>query len=313
VFTASFDRPNIRYLLAQQDGRQSQLLAFLGGLTAVRRGIVYARSRSRGGIASHELAGGRPRRCGLSRPGLERGKRARRRRSAFRREAGGGGGGHDFAFGRHRQNPMCAFVAPSNLPQESWRPTTQETGAPAATDAAVSLDGAWAGGTWPSCAASLGRDSGAEAADAWSTASSEALIGFTEAAGAARRCLLGPPRRNAGPVLVATAGPLPGNPQSGWTRTVPAQKTSRPCSAPASASAPPMWWMCCSVQHRPVRSMGHHSRLKCVRNRQGTRDQGRWRSLLAPAHGEGLLEPVPAWPWRPALGPEEVVRACLAA
>jgi ATP-dependent DNA helicase RecQ len=46
VFLASFDRPNIRYLLRDKDEARSQLLAFL----AERRGeagIVYARSRSR--------------------------------------------------------------------------------------------------------------------------------------------------------------------------------------------------------------------------------------------------------------------------
>ncbi|MFO0139006.1 MAG: DNA helicase RecQ [Cyanobacteriota bacterium] len=46
VFLASFDRPNIRYLLRDKDEARGQLLAFL----AERRGeagIVYARSRSR--------------------------------------------------------------------------------------------------------------------------------------------------------------------------------------------------------------------------------------------------------------------------
>ena len=46
VFLASFDRPNIRYLLRSKDQPREQLLAFLAEQRGVA-GIVYARSRSR--------------------------------------------------------------------------------------------------------------------------------------------------------------------------------------------------------------------------------------------------------------------------
>jgi ATP-dependent DNA helicase RecQ len=46
VFLASFDRPNIRYLLRDKDEARSQLLAFLADRRG-EAGIVYARSRSR--------------------------------------------------------------------------------------------------------------------------------------------------------------------------------------------------------------------------------------------------------------------------
>ena len=123
VFLASFDRPNIRYLLRDKDDARSQLLAFL----AERRGeagIVYARSRSRVDRFAADL-----RAAGFDAVAYHAGLSAEVRSSAlnrFRRESGVVVVA-TIAFGMGIDKPDVRFVAHVDLPK-SLEAYYQETG-----------------------------------------------------------------------------------------------------------------------------------------------------------------------------------------
>ena len=123
VFLASFDRPNIRYLLRDKDDARSQLLGFL----AERRGeagIVYARSRSRVDRFAADL-----RAAGFDAVAYHAGLSAEVRSSAlnrFRRESGVVVVA-TIAFGMGIDKPDVRFVAHVDLPK-SLEAYYQETG-----------------------------------------------------------------------------------------------------------------------------------------------------------------------------------------
>ena len=113
VFLASFDRPNIRYLLRDKDDARSQLLGFL----AERRGeagIVYARSRSRVDRFAADL-----RAAGFDAVAYHAGLSAEVRSSAlnrFRRESGVVVVA-TIAFGMGIDKPDVRFVAHLDMPK----------------------------------------------------------------------------------------------------------------------------------------------------------------------------------------------------
>jgi ATP-dependent DNA helicase RecQ len=123
VFLASFDRPNIRYLLRDKDEARGQLLAFL----AERRGeagIVYARSRSRVDRFAADL-----RAAGFDAVAYHAGLTPQQRSDAlnrFRRDSGVIVVA-TIAFGMGIDKPDVRFVAHIDLPK-SLEAYYQETG-----------------------------------------------------------------------------------------------------------------------------------------------------------------------------------------
>ena len=123
VFLASFDRPNIRYLLRQKDQPKDQLLSFLAEQRG-QAGIVYARSRSRVDQLTGVLQ-----RAGFNAVGYHAGLEPEQRRQALEQFRLGS----DvvvvatIAFGMGIDKPDVRFVAHVDLPK-SLEAYYQETG-----------------------------------------------------------------------------------------------------------------------------------------------------------------------------------------
>ncbi len=123
VFLASFDRPNIRYLLRDKDDARAQVLAFLRERRG-EAGIVYARSRSRVDRFAADL-----RAAGHDAVAYHAGLSAEARSQAldrFRRENGVIVVA-TIAFGMGIDKPDVRFVAHVDLPK-SLEAYYQETG-----------------------------------------------------------------------------------------------------------------------------------------------------------------------------------------
>ncbi|MFM8675090.1 MAG: DNA helicase RecQ [Vulcanococcus sp.] len=123
VFLASFDRPNIRYLLRSKDQPKDQLLSFLAEQRG-QAGIVYARSRSRVDQLTGVLQA-----AGFNAVGYHAGLEPEQRRQALERFRLGS----DvvvvatIAFGMGIDKPDVRFVAHVDLPK-SLEAYYQETG-----------------------------------------------------------------------------------------------------------------------------------------------------------------------------------------
>ena len=123
VFLASFDRPNIRYLLRQKDQPKDQLLSFLAEQRG-QAGIVYARSRSRVDQLTGVLQA-----AGFNAVGYHAGLEPEQRRQALEQFRLGS----DvvvvatIAFGMGIDKPDVRFVAHVDLPK-SLEAYYQETG-----------------------------------------------------------------------------------------------------------------------------------------------------------------------------------------
>ena len=123
VFLASFDRPNIRYVLRHKQSGSQQLLQFLSE-HAGESGIVYARSRSRVDRIATEL-----RAAGIDAIAYHAGMEAEARRKALQRFRLGSGVVvvATIAFGMGIDKPDVRFVAHVDLPK-SLEAYYQETG-----------------------------------------------------------------------------------------------------------------------------------------------------------------------------------------
>jgi ATP-dependent DNA helicase RecQ len=185
VFLASFDRPNIRYLLRDKDEARSQLLAFL----AERRGeagIVYARSRSRVDRFAAEL-----RAAGFDAVAYHAGLSAEARSSAlnrFRRESGVIVVA-TIAFGMGIDKPDVRFVAHIDLPKslEAYYQETGRAGRDGLPSVAWMVHGA---GDVPQLRRFIDDSDAPEVQKRIEHGKLDALIGFTEAAACRRQALL---------------------------------------------------------------------------------------------------------------------------
>ena len=197
VFLASFDRPNIRYLLRDKDEARSQLLTFL----AERRGeagIVYARSRSRVDRFAADL-----RAAGFDAVAYHAGLSAEARSSAlnrFRRESGVIVVA-TIAFGMGIDKPDVRFVAHVDLPKslEAYYQETGRAGRDGLPAVAWMLHGA---GDVPQLRRFIEDSDAPEAQKRIEHGKLDALIGYSEANGCRRQVLL----RHFGEVLAEPCG-----------------------------------------------------------------------------------------------------------
>ncbi|MFM7454297.1 MAG: DNA helicase RecQ [Cyanobium sp.] len=185
VFLASFDRPNIRYLLRAKDQPSRQLLDFLAEHRQ-EAGIVYARSRSRVDQLARDLQV-----AGYDAVAYHAGLSAQQRSRAlqrFRQEAAVVVVA-TIAFGMGIDKPDVRFVAHVDLPK-SLEAYYQETGR-AGRDGLPAV--AWmvhGPGDIPQLLRFIDDSNASEEQKRIERGKLETLIGFTEASGCRRQVLL---------------------------------------------------------------------------------------------------------------------------
>ncbi|QCH13902.1 DNA helicase RecQ [Synechococcus sp. CB0101] len=185
VFLASFDRPNIRYLLRHKQSGNTQLLQFLAEHRG-ESGIVYARSRSRVDRVAAELKA-----AGYDAIGYHAGMDAEARRQALQRFRLGSGVVvvATIAFGMGIDKPDVRFVAHVDLPK-SLEAYYQETGR-AGRDGLPAV--AWmahGAGDIPQLRRFIDDSGASEEQKRIEHGKLEALIAYSEASGCRRQVLL---------------------------------------------------------------------------------------------------------------------------
>ena len=185
IFVASFDRPNIRYLVRDKDDTRRQLLAFLKDRRG-EAGIVYARSRGRVEEFAGEL-----REAGHDaiayHAGMESGARAAAL-ERFRRESGVIVVA-TIAFGMGIDKPDVRFVAHIDLPK-SLEAYYQETGRAGRDGLPATAWMAHGPGDVPLLRRFIDESGATEAQKRIERGKLEALIGFVEAGTCRRQILL---------------------------------------------------------------------------------------------------------------------------
>jgi ATP-dependent DNA helicase RecQ len=302
-FVASFDRPNIRYLLRDKDDARSQLLAFLRECSG-EAGIVYARSRSRVDGFARDL-----RSQGFDAVAYHAGLRAEERRQTlerFRRESGVIVVA-TIAFGMGIDKPDVRFVAHVDLPK-SLEAYYQETGR-AGRDGLPAV--AWmvqGGGDVPQLRRFIDDSAAPEEQKRVEHGKLDALIGFVEAPGCRRQVLL----RHFGEALAEPCGNCDGclEPRQLVDLSEPARKLlSAVYRTGARFGAAHVVDVLMGSSSEKIRQHGHE-RLS-VHGIGRELDRQQWRALVRQLTALGYLEPLPGGKGGLGFGREELVRPLL--
>ena len=303
VFLASFDRPNIRYLLRHKQSGNSQLLQFLEEHRG-ESGIVYARSRSRVDRVAAELLA-----AGYDAIAYHAGLEAEARRQALQRFRLGSGVVvvATIAFGMGIDKPDVRFVAHVDLPK-SLEAYYQETGR-AGRDGLPAV--AWMAhgtGDIPQLRRFIDDSGASEEQKRIEHGKLEALIAYSEASGCRRQVLL----RHFGEALHAPCQNCDGclEPQQRSDCRVAAQKAlSAVYRTGQRFGAAHVVDVLLGGNTEKIRNLNHHE--LSVYGIGKELDRGQWRAvlrqlvslgvLLSPAEAKGGL----------CFGPPELVQPLL--
>ena len=303
VFLASFDRPNIRYLLRGKDQPQQQLLQFLSQHRD-EAGIVYARSRSRVDAIAAQLRG-----AGVDAVAYHAGLSSDARSAAlarFRNEAAVVVVA-TIAFGMGIDKPDVRFVAHVDLPK-SLEAYYQETGR-AGRDGLPAL--AWmlhGPGDIPQLRRFIDDSAAPDEQKRIEHGKLEALIAYSEAAGCRRQVLL----RHFGEELAESCGNCDGclEPKALADLTVPAQKLlSAVVRTGQRFGAAHLVDVLLGASTDKLRQLGHDQ--LSVHGIGRELDRSQWRTLVRQLSGLGYLQSVPGGKGGLQLGPQELVRPLL--
>jgi ATP-dependent DNA helicase RecQ len=303
VFLASFDRPNIRYLLRGKQQARQQLLDFLSEHRG-EAGIVYARSRSRVDAMAAQV-----RQAGFDAVAYHAGLSSEQRSNALQRFR------NDaavvvvatIAFGMGIDKPDVRFVAHVDLPKslEAYYQETGRAGRDGLPAVAWMLHGP---GDIPQLRSFIDDSSVPEEHKRIEHSKLEALIAYSEAAGCRRQVLL----RHFGEELPQPCGNCDGclEPRALVDLTVPAQKLlSAVARTGQRFGAAHLVDVLLGGSTDKIRQLGHDQ--LSVHGIGRELDRGQWRTLVRQLGGLGYLQPVPGGKGGLQLGPAASVRPLL--
>jgi ATP-dependent DNA helicase RecQ len=303
VFLASFDRPNIRYLLRGKQQARQQLLDFLSEHRG-EAGIVYARSRSRVDAMAAQV-----RQAGFDAVAYHAGLSSEQRSNALQRFR------NDaavvvvatIAFGMGIDKPDVRFVAHVDLPKslEAYYQETGRAGRDGLPAVAWMLHGP---GDIPQLRSFIDDSSAPEEHKRIEHSKLEALIAYSEAAGCRRQVLL----RHFGEELPQPCGNCDGclEPRALVDLTVPAQKLlSAVARTGQRFGAAHLVDVLLGGSTDKIRQLGHDQ--LSVHGIGRELDRGQWRTLVRQLGGLGYLQPVPGGKGGLQLGPAASVRPLL--
>ena len=303
VFLASFDRPNIRYLLRAKDQPGRQLLSFLAEHRN-EAGIVYARSRNRVDQLCRELQ-----RAGYDAVAYHAGLTAGQRSKAlqrFRQEAAVVVVA-TIAFGMGIDKPDVRFVAHVDLPK-SLEAYYQETGR-AGRDGLPAV--AWmvhGPGDIPQLRRFIDDSSASEEQKRIERGKLDTLIGFSEATGCRRQVLL----RHFGEQLAEPCGNCDGclEPQALEDVSLPVQKLlSAVYRTGQRFGAAHVVDVLLGASSEKIRQLGHDQLSVYGIGRE--LDRGQWRALVRQLLSREILEAPAEARGGLCFGAEELVRPLL--
>ena len=303
VFLASFDRPNIRYLLRHKQSGNAQLLQFLAEHRG-ESGIVYARSRSRVDRIAAELKA-----AGFDAIGYHAGMDAEARREALQRFRLGSGVVvvATIAFGMGIDKPDVRFVAHVDLPK-SLEAYYQETGR-AGRDGLPAV--AWmahGGGDIPQLRRFIDDSGASEEQKRIERGKLDALIAYSEASGCRRQVLL----RHFGEELLEPCNNCDGclEPQQRSDCRVVAQKAlSAVYRSGQRFGAGHVVDVLLGGNTERIRSLGHDQ--LSVYGIGKELDRGQWRALLRQLVSLGALHSPEDAKGGLCFGPPELVQPLL--
>ncbi|MEB3105287.1 MAG: DNA helicase RecQ [Cyanobacteriota bacterium] len=306
VFLASFDRPNIRYVLRHKDQPGRQLLSFLEEQRG-HSGIVYARSRSRVDSLTAQLQA-----AGFEAVGYHAGMDAAQRSRALEQFRSGGTTGAvvvvaTIAFGMGIDKPDVRFVAHVDLPK-SLEAYYQETGR-AGRDGLPAV--AWmvhGPGDVPQLRRFIDDSAAPEEQKRIEHGKLDALLGYTDAPGCRRQVLL----RHFGESLVEPCRNCDGclEPKALSDVSVPAQKLlSAVYRTGQRFGANHLVDVLLGADTERLRSLSHDQ--LSVYGIGNELDREQWKALVRQLTGLGLLEPVPEGRGGLRFGPDALVKPVL--